>query len=811
MSSDPASPAGAGGESWQAPAARFALLSDIVLLIAKTDDPEAMLKGVVSRLKWVISFNRCTLALVNDDGESYRLRTLFESRRNVAPIDVAAVPLDVGLPGEAIRRGQVRQVDDLKAASDLPERADPAMDDPDLTAVLALPLQAFGRTIGAIVFATTGATGFSDEDVKSAVSVASHLAMAVDRFQQTQALQAARDDALAARQQLDEAIGAVSEGFVLYDPEDCLAVFNDKFREMFGGASDAVVHGARFADIIQAVASRGLVPLGPGGLEGWLAARLEKHRHPGAPWELQLSDGSWIQVGERRTDDGGLVGVYTDITELKARETQLAQARDQAMEATRTKSQFLANMSHELRTPLNAVIGLAEMLHEDAVDLGQDDFVEPLERIDRAGKHLLHLINEVLDLSKIEAGKIELHPERFDVAGVVQDAAGTARPLAEQNRNTLNVECAADLGAMVSDLTRARQIVLNLLSNAAKFTEGGTVTLNASREHADGVDWIVVAVSDTGIGISEAQLARLFQEFSQADSSTTRKYGGTGLGLAICQRLSRMMGGDISVESMPGEGSTFTVRLPAEMPQAEPGPDAVVPEAAADGAVGDLVLVIDDDPTVHDLMRRRLEADGLTVIAAADGATGLRLARERRPAVITLDVLMPEADGWQVLRALKADPALATIPVVMLTILDERNKGYALGAADYLTKPIDRARLRAVLGRFAQPADAAGAGRRRRRRHARRPGPDAGERGLPRRGGGGRPRGARGARARHAGPDPAGPRDARDGRLRIPRRAARRAALRRRTGHRRHRRRPHGRRPPPARGRRRTDPGEDRS
>ena len=369
--------------------------------------------------------------------------------------------------------------------------------------------------------------------------------------------------------------------------------------------------------------------------------------------------------------------------------------------ASRHKSEFLANMSHELRTPLNAIIGYSEMLQEEARDQHAEGFVPDLQRIHSAGKHLLELINAVLDLSKIEAGKMELYLESFEVAPLVRDVAAVLEPLAQKNANRLEIHCAPDVGAMRADLTKLRQALFNLLSNACKFTEQGAVTVGVTREPAtaEGGDSVVFAVRDTGIGMTPEQMARLFEEFGQADASTTRRYGGTGLGLALSRRLCRMMGGDISVASEPGLGSTFTIRLPAEVRDpAREAPAPIVREAVLAGA--STVLVIDDDAAVRDLMARFLGKEGFQVVAAAGGEEGLRLARERSPDVITLDVLMPGMDGWSVLAALKADAALADIPVVMLTMLDDRNLGYALGAADYLTKPIDRDRLVTVLERY---------------------------------------------------------------------------------------------------------------
>ena len=367
--------------------------------------------------------------------------------------------------------------------------------------------------------------------------------------------------------------------------------------------------------------------------------------------------------------------------------------------ASQHKSQFLANMSHELRTPLNAIIGVTEMLVDDARELRPHD-VEPLERILRAGKHLLALINDILDLSKIEAGRMELHNESFAIAPLIEDVVTTVRPLAEKNEDRIVVEVPDDLGRMRADVLRVRQALLNLTSNASKFTEHGAITITAERRHEDGREWVLFAVADTGIGMTPAQTARLFEDFSQADASTTRKYGGTGLGLAISRRFCRMMGGDITVETALGVGSTFTIRLPADAAEAGAAPalEAARSEPArARGGSGRTVLVIDDDPTVRDLMERFLTKEGFVAVLADGAVEGLRRAREVRPDAITLDVLMSDLDGWTVLAALKGDPELADIPVIVVTIVDEKNKGYALGAADYLIKPIDRVRLAAVL------------------------------------------------------------------------------------------------------------------
>ncbi|MCJ2021879.1 response regulator [Methylobacterium sp. E-065] len=447
------------------------------------------------------------------------------------------------------------------------------------------------------------------------------------------------------------------------------------------------------------------------GPEDWPLLKLARHGTGEGEIEVdyQRGDGRRAWVGfsgaPMHDADGGLVGsvVVSDIDERKRAELLLEAAKHAAEEANRAKSEFLANMSHELRTPLSAVIGYSEMLQEEMEDLGHENLLPDMRKIEANARHLLGLINDVLDLSKIEAERMETYVEEFSVESVVRDVASTVEALIDKKGNALTLDLRDDLGEARTDVTKLRQCLINLLSNAAKFTEGGRITLSVERTLREGTDWLDFRVTDTGIGMTPEQQARLFERFTQADASTTRKFGGTGLGLSITRAFATMLGGQISVASQEGSGTTFTVTVPARITGTNDEETSTAIDEVADGSAtqaSGLVLVVDDDPATRDLVARFLERDGFRVAVARDGKEGIERARTLRPRVILLDVTMPRMDGWSVLRTLRGDAELGNTPIIMVTVLDEQSLAFSLGATDYLQKPVDWDELHGVMDRF---------------------------------------------------------------------------------------------------------------
>ena len=549
-----------------------------------------------------------------------------------------------------------------------------------------------------------------------------------------------RDDA--ARYQT--ILRAAGEGIVVAGGDGLIEEANRAAAKMFGMDKPEELVGRRVSDLIAD-------PL-PKENSGGFAANdpLASISAPsrGSPFfdavRGRRKDGSvfWIEVTLRPValrDRQVVTCVFRDVSQRRAAEEQIRQMNEDlenrvrlrtaelaetnaklevalkhAEAASKAKDTFVANMSHELRQPLHIIIGFTEALREEAEDAGHSVLVPDLNKILSAAKHLLDLINDILDLAKISSGRMELSLTRFDIAKLVQDVRSLVAPLANKHDNEFRVVAALDLGAMTADERRVRQVLINLLSNAFKFCLNGAVTLRARRVEEQDKEWIEFTVGDTGKGMTSEQVSRLFQRFYQADASTTREQGGTGLGLAITQSFNELMGGQpIRVTSAPGLGSEFVVRLPAvvgpeiEKVTARQAPEILAPRPPSPSRMtptlsqaGGTILVIDDDPGVQELMGRFLAREGFRVEGALNGADGFELAKRLRPAAITLDVMMPGTDGWAVLAQLKAAPETCDIPVVLLTIVDDRGRGFSLGAADYLTKPVDWQRLGSILRKY---------------------------------------------------------------------------------------------------------------
>ncbi|WP_374090632.1 MHYT domain-containing protein [Methylomicrobium lacus] len=380
-------------------------------------------------------------------------------------------------------------------------------------------------------------------------------------------IQQATYEEAVSRSRMREAIESIADGFCLFDMEDRLVECNQRYREIMNFGTP-IMPGMSFEAIMRGAAEAGLILDADGRLEDWLNERATRHRTPRENFVEHFIGDRWMRVSERRVWNTGTVAIRTDITELKQTEIELSKAiaeaqkaRAIAEEANSAKSAFLANMSHELRTPMNAIIGYSEMLLEDARE-SESHTISDLMKIHASAVHLLAIINEILDLSKIEAGKMELCLEVIHLPSVIDEAVNTVRPIIDKNSNKLFIHCPDSLPAIKADAIKLRQILLNLLSNAGKFTHAGEIDFSVAVEAASADGWIVLQVRDTGIGMSRDQVDKVFAAFTQADNSTTRQYGGTGLGLTITKKFCEMMGGTIAIDSEPGRGSVFIVKLP---------------------------------------------------------------------------------------------------------------------------------------------------------------------------------------------------------------------------------------------------------
>ena len=687
-------------------------LHDVSLTLMERMPLDDLLENIIGRAAQMLNTRHGYIYVMDADEQDLRLGAgigVFE------PYVGATLTRGEGLSGQVWARGEALHIADY----DTWEHRSKQYTNIAIGASLATPLFHQDDIVGVIGLAQVDkARQFDQTDLESLTLFAELAAIALDNAQLYNVAQEELAERLRAQGELIEQQANLSA--LIENTQDFIWSVDQDYQIVILNSS--LKTGFRALYRVRAEAGGNAVDLMPDGernkwqkrydlaLAGERFSVEEHFKRAENDLDLEISFNPIVSANGNIT---GVSCIARDITFRKETERQLQQARDAAESANRAKSAFLANMSHELRTPLNAIIGYSEMLQEDAVDFGYDDITPDLNKIQTAGNHLLDLINNILDLSKIEAGRMELYLEAFNVPLVIEEIGNTVRPLVEKNRNQLAISVDDSVGVMTADLTKMRQALFNLLSNAAKFTEDGTVSVRVwqASDESD-QSWIYFEVRDTGIGMTTEQMQEVFKEFQQADVSTTRRYGGTGLGLTISRRFCLMMGGDITVESEVDQGTTFTIVLPEVVQDDtdDADDDALTfdTEAVEDDIIptslnlleGSSILVIDDDSNVRDLIQRTLERVGFRVLLATNGTDGLRLAREFKPAAITLDVMMSDMDGWSVLANLKADPDVADIPVIMLTMVDDKRRGFALGADDYMTKPIDRKRLVNLLMKY---------------------------------------------------------------------------------------------------------------
>jgi PAS domain S-box-containing protein len=674
---------------------QMATIANVGRELSATLDLQTVTKTVVENVHTLFKARDTILRLVEPDGRS--LRTALALGKYTQEFSVDLLTLGQGITGGIAQSGIAEVIDNLE----LDPRRVHIAGTPDHyetpQTLMVAPLIASNRTIGVLSVYKDRTDGiFSQVDLDFLVGLGRQAAIAIENSRLF-------DEVTRRKEFFEVLLQNNPVAVVTIDNDANVTAWNPAAEKLFG-YTQAEALGRNVDDLVanlpelhtEAIAYS---KTGLGADDDAFQVIAKRTRKDGSFVDVELS-GVPIIVQNKKL---GMYALYHDITELH-------RSRQEAIAANQAKSAFLANMSHELRTPLNAIIGFTRIVRKKAEGVLPEKQTDNLDKVLSSGEHLLGLINTVLDIAKIEAGRMDVQASNFSINALADQCVNVATPLLKPNV-TLEKNSDPDLPMVHSDQDKIKQIILNLLSNAAKFTHEGSIHLNI--RHADSM--FMVDVSDSGIGMTEEALGRIFEEFQQADTSTTRQYGGTGLGLAISRNLARLLGGDLTVTSEPGVGSTFMLALPvhfvdeknAPLVDAEPdSPMGAVPvqEATQPTKVDStkkLILVIDDDPDAVYLLQENLGGSEYEVIGARNGIIGHQQARELKPHAILLDVMMPDKDGWQVLHDLKADPLTTDIPVILLTIIDKKALGFKLGASAYLLKPLDPVAVVDALKRVA--------------------------------------------------------------------------------------------------------------
>jgi PAS domain S-box-containing protein len=572
-----------------------------------------------------------------------------------------------------------------------------------------IPMIAQDRVVGGLnLNRMEGSAPLSDQDVKLLEGLATRAARAIATAQlmrdqklttsELEQMVAERTKQLsAANQFLDSVIENIPNMIFVKDAKDLRFIrFNLAGEELLGFSRDDLI-GKNDFDFFPADQAKQFIAADRDTLRNRNLVDILEETIDTRAKGSRLLHTKKIPILDATGEPAFLLGISEDITEAKKTQEALVVAQDEAERANRAKSQFLANMSHELRTPLNAILGFSELLSDDTTDRFDDATRRRfLDQIHSSGQHLLQLINDILDLSKVEAGQMELQLEPVELGNLIAEVQATIEPLAQTKSLTLNTESVSEL-RLIADSAKVKQMLLNLVSNAVKFTpRGGHIEIRTRSTES----WVEIAVSDSGVGIAEQDLGRLFKEFQQLDAGVGQRQTGTGLGLALTRRFAEMHGGQVSVASELGKGSTFTLRLPLEATTARASAPVAPTQTVAIDPSRPLVLVVDDNPQAAEILARHLDAGGFRVELARTGPEALQMARDLKPVAITLDILLPELDGWEVLNRLKADEATQNIPVVVVSVVDNSALGRALGAYDYFVKPVDGKALLSRLGQY---------------------------------------------------------------------------------------------------------------